>query len=872
MATPRSIGHPEAQVGDEFDEEDDNGTPVTSVPNELLNTDPAIGLTSEQVEERLFVYGKNVLEDIHTPWYKKLLKNFVNPIAVLIELAIVLTAVLGNYIDVAVLSVLLLLNAFVHFYHENKTENIIEALKSSLALQATVVRDGERKEIMAEYLVPGDVVFLQTGDVVPADAKVIGDNVYLQVDQSTTTGESLAVEKRGRDTVFASSGVKRGEGWAIVIATGKMTLVGKTSQLVKFTKVSDSYQRVLSVINNFILVSDFVVCFVIFTIALFRGLEVIVLVEFLVILTVASLPIALPAVLTVTLALGAQKLAKKKAIVRRLACIEALAGVDVLCSDKTGTLTYNTLTIHPPYVLTHVDLNEEEDDDDDDAKLAAELPFIKDLILTAALASERHEDPRRMDAIDKAIFDAFRTYHIPMTELDKWKVGEFKPFDPVTKRIEAKVTNRQTGQVMTVTKGAPQVIIALSGLSSDHIVRKRYERIVDVFAQRGFRSLGVARKYNGEWTVLGVIPMFDPPRRDSQKTLEGAQKLGIRIKMLTGDALAIAKETASRLGMGSNIYDTTYLGLDQEIDPHTEEADKIDKADGFSQIFPEHKYNIVDVLQKRGHVVAVSGDGQNDSAALKKADVGIAVSGAVDSARSAASIVFLRPGLYVILDAIKLSRQIFVRMYGYALYRIAHSLHILLIAAVLYATFNVIFPNELLIFLAIFSDLSVLLIGFDNAISGPKPERWNLRHTIAVSTTIAVLLTLGSVTWYMILLTQGLGQDIVLSLMFLQIALTENQLIFSTRVRKPFFHTPRPSVWLFITVLAVDIVATVFVWLGVIVPASASGIWILKAWLYSIAVFLIVDITKSSLRNVQIHVHKVAKSAHSSSEFYKVKP
>lgn len=881
-----------------------------------LNTDPSLGLTDDVVISRRQRYGKNVLEEIKEKTWKKIAKNFYNPIAILIEIAIVLVAILGSWLDVGILVGLLLLNAFVHIFHEWKAESIVAALKDTLALHARVRRNsGIETVIPSSELVPGDIFFVDSGDVVPADGKIVSQDVFLLVDQSTLTGESLSVEKRDKDILLSTTSVKRGSAWSIVTGTGKNTFVGRTATLVGFTNVSDSYSRVLSDINNFIIVSDFFICFIILTVALFRRQPLIMTLELIIILTVASLPIALPAVLTVTMAVGAKTLAKKDAIVTRLASVEALASVDILCTDKTGTLTLNTLTLHAPYIFTErdmisrhgtrsdaggeeseVDMPESDDeiitmtrtrdtthdrlsiltsdndgavnvddvddgavdenavyDEDDEhasSKRSVELPYIKELLLCAALASERNENIDKMDSIDRAILTAFHTYHIPISQINKWQVLSFVPFDPVNKRVEAKLKNMETGDVMTVTKGAPQIIKHLI-LGGPPRLLSRYEKVVDTYANRGFRSIGVAKKVNGNpWQLLGIIPLFDPPRPDSLSTLHGAKKLGLSIKMLTGDALAIAKETARRLGMGTAIYDSNYISMHDKILPDTDESEKIERADGFSQIYPEHKYIIVDALQKRGHVVAVSGDGQNDSAALKKADVGIAVHGAVDSARAAASIVFLKPGLSVILDAIRISRKIFARMYGYAIYRITHSLHLLLIVAFLYIAFLFWFSPKLLIILAIFSDVSVLLIGLDHASSSPLPEKWNLHELFVISFVLSLILTLGTIIFYLLLLANGLPLPVIVSLLFLQVALTENQLIFSTRLRSSFFGRPYPSPWLAVTVISVDIAATLFVILGFAVPARASLLWVAQTWLYSLGVFFILDIAKCTTRGI----------------------
>jgi len=424
---------------------------------------------------------------------------------------------------------------------------------------------------------------------------------------------------------------------------------------------------------------------------------------------VAAIPVAMPTVLSVTMAVGARLLAKKQAVVSKLVAIEELAGVDVLCADKTGTLTQNKLTLGDPFCVNHFSAEQ--------------------VILDAALASRADNN----DTIDLAVLGGVKN----KVELKNYQVVHFMPFDPVHKRTEASV-KAADGKQFKVTKGAPQVILALSPNAAQ--VKSEVEKAVNEFAARGFRSLGVARaEGDGQWQFVGVLPLFDPPREDAKATIATALAMGVKVKMVTGDALAIAQETAKKLDLGANILDASSLG-DSKKQESAAVAESIEKADGFAQVFPEHKFHIVDVLQKRGHIVGMTGDGVNDAPALKKADCGIAVSDATDAARAAAAIVLMTPGLSVIIDAIKESRRIFQRMQSYAIYRIAETLGVLSLMTLAILIFN-FYPLTavMIVMLALLNDGAILSIAYDNVHYSDKPEAWNMRLVMGIATVVSVI-------------------------------------------------------------------------------------------------------------------------------------
>jgi H+-transporting ATPase len=552
---------------------------------------------------------------------------------------------------------------------------------------------------------------------------------------------------------------------------------------------------------------------VIIAAAIFRGDPILTTLQFALVLTVAAIPVAMPTVLSVTMAVGARLLAKKEAIVTRLSAIEELAGVDILCSDKTGTLTQNKLTLGDPFSVNGI---------------PADL-----VVLSAALAS-RADDK---DTIDLAVLGGLKSDQA----LKGYQVGHFQPFDPVHKRTEAAVKGPD-GKAFKVTKGAPQVILALSANAGE--VKAAVDKAVNEFAARGFRSLGVARAdRDGQWQFIGVLPLFDPPRDDAKATIATAQHMGVKVKMVTGDALAIARETAKTLGMGTNILDASSLG-DEKQQTTTAVAKAIEKADGFAQVFPEHKFHIVDDLQKCGHIVGMTGDGVNDAPALKKADCGIAVSGATDAARAAGAIVLLTPGLSVIIDAIKESRRIFQRMNSYAIYRIAETLRVLFFMTLAILIFN-FYPLTaiMIVMLALLNDGAILAIAYDNVHYKDQPEAWNMRVVLGIATVLGIIGVVAAFgLFYLGERVFHLDRAHIQTLMYLKLSVAGHLTIFLTRTRGPFWSI-RPARILWVAVLGTQMLATLIAVYGVFMTPLGWG-WALFVWGYALAWFLVNDRVK----------------------------
>ncbi len=806
-ADPKTGAKPEAKPAPQ---DDLKTLPMAEVEKKLESSPD--GLTDAEAKKRLTQYGPNELVEKKTNLLLKFLGYFWGPIPWMIEVAVILSAVVRHWPDFFIIFLLLVTNAVVAFWEERQAGNEIAALKAKLAIKARVIRDGKWINPPARELVPGDVIRLRLGDVIPADARLLaGDEV--SVDQSALTGESLPTTRKSGDAVFSGSIIRRGEIGALVYATGAKTYFGKTAQLVQEAITVSHFQKAVLKIGNYLIILAVALVAVIIGFAIYRGDKILETLQFALVLTVAAIPVAMPTVLSVTMAVGARLLAKKKAIVSRLVAIEELAGVDVLCADKTGTLTQNKLTLGDPFSVN---------------KFTAEQ-----IILSAALASRAENN----DTIDLAVLGGLKN----KDALKNYQVVHFLPFDPVHKRTEATVKDKD-GKTFKVTKGAPQVVLALSANVGE--VKTAADKAVNDFASRGFRSLGVARaEGDGPWQFLGVLPMFDPPREDAKATIATALTMGVKIKMVTGDQIAIAKEMAKTLGMGTNIIDAKTLG-DSKKQESAAVIESIEKADGFAEVFPEHKFHIVDVLQKHNHIVGMTGDGVNDAPALKKADCGIAVSSATDAARAAAAIVLMTPGLSVIIDAIKESRRIFQRMNSYAIYRIAETLRVLFFMTLAILIFN-FYPLTavMIVMLALLNDGAILSIAYDNVHYKDKPEAWNMRMVLGISTVLGIIGVVSAFgLFYLGERVFHLDRARIQTLMYLKLSVAGHLTIFLTRTRGPFWSI-RPAKILWMAVLGTQIVATFIAVYGLFMTPLGWG-WAGFVWGYALLWFLVNDRVK----------------------------
>jgi len=781
------------------------------------------GLSGEEAKKRLEHYGPNELEERRESALLKFLGFFWGPIPWMIEVAAVLSLVVHHWTDLVIVLVLLVFNAAVGFWQEHQAANAVEALKDQLALTARALRDGDWQGLPARELVPGDVIRIRLGDILPADVKLV-QGEYLSVDQSALTGESLPVDKQAGDVAYSGSVAKQGEMVSLVTATGAQTKFSRTAKLVEGAGAVSHFQKAVLSIGDYLIFMSLLLAGALVLTQIHRGDSFLTVFQFVLILVVAAIPVAMPAVLSVTMALGALTLSRMKAIVSRLQSIEEIAGIDVLCSDKTGTLTQNKLTLGEPRGF---------------AERGALGP-----VLAGALASRTENQ----DPIDLAVISGLQD----STVLSHYEQVQFLPFDPVRKRTEATVRD-EAGKTFKVSKGAPQVIVTLCHLAGEG--REAVDQAVNEFATRGYRTLGVAyaEDEGATWQFLGLLPLYDPPREDSAETIQHARDHGIEVKMVTGDNVAIAKETARQLELPTNIQSAEKMfDGSMDLDHLTPQLTSlIEKADGFAEVFPEHKYSIVKALQARGHLVAMTGDGVNDAPALKQADVGIAVSGATNAAQAAAALVLTGSGLSVIIRAVEEARRIFERMNSYAIYRITETIRIMFFVVLAMVVFN-FYPitTVMIILLALLNDLPILTIAYDHTLLDPRPVRWEMRRVLTVATAlglIGVLETFGLLVIAKLFLNLSVAQ--LQSLIYLKLAVAGHLTLFVARTRRHFLSKPHPAPVLLVAILGTQVLAALIVGFGWIV-ASIPWSYVGLVWAYCLGWVFIEDWAK-----IQVYHH-----------------
>ncbi|BFG18686.1 hypothetical protein CerSpe_049600 [Prunus speciosa] len=813
------------------------------------------GLTGDEGANRLQVFGPNKLEEKKESKLLKFLGFMWNPLSWVMEAAALMAIALANgggrppdWQDFVGIVVLLVINSTISFIEENNAGNAAAALMAGLAPKTKVLRDGRWTEQDASILVPGDIISIKLGDIVPADARLLeGDP--LKIDQSALTGESLPVTKNPSDEVFSGSTCKQGEIEAVVIATGVHTFFGKAAHLVDSTNQVGHFQKVLTAIGNFCICS----------IAVGIIIELIVMypiqrrkyrdgIDNLLVLLIGGIPIAMPTVLSVTMAIGSHRLSQQGAITKRMTAIEEMAGMDVLCSDKTGTLTLNKLSVDRNLIEVFAKGVEKEH-----------------VMLLAARASRTENQ----DAIDAAIVGMLAD---PKEARAGIREVHFLPFNPVEKRTALTYIDSD-GNWHRASKGAPEQILTLCNCKEDF--KKRAHAVIDKFAERGLRSLAVARQQVPEktkespgtpWQFVGLLPLFDPPRHDSAETIRRALNLGVNVKMITGDQLAIGKETGRRLGMGTNMYPSSaLLGQDKDASIASLPVDElIEKADGFAGVFPEHKYEIVKRLQERKHICGMTGDGVNDAPALKKADIGIAVADATDAARSASDIVLTEPGLSVIISAVLTSRAIFQRMKNYTIYAVSITIRIVFGFMFIALIWKFDFAPFMVLIIAILNDGTIMTISKDRVKPSPQPDSWKLKEIFATGIVLGGYMALMTVVFFWLMIdtkfftntfkVRHLGDrpEQMMAALYLQVSIVSQALIFVTRSRSWSF-VERPGLLLLGAFMVAQLVATLIAvyasWGFARIEGCGWG-WAGVIWLFSVVTYFPLDLLKFAIRYI----------------------
>lgn len=752
-----------------------------ALTSELLKT----GLSSAEAQEKLKQYGFNEVPEAKPNQVLQFAKKFWGLSAWMLEIIIALSLFLQRYADVYIVAGLLVLNAVLGFVEEQRASGAVESLKERLHVSARALRDGNWRVIPAKELVPSDVVRIRPGDFVPADVKIVQGR--LDVDQSALTGESLTAEKKPGDLLYSGSIVKHGESNGIVTSTGVMTYFGRTTQLIQLAKPKLHIEAVISNVVKWLLVMVSALILVAVAFSLTRGFSILEVLPIVLVVLLSAIPVALPAMFTVTMALGAMELAKKGVIVTRLGAAEDAATMDVLCADKTGTITMNKLTV---------------------AKIIPQGRFTeKDVILYGVLASqEANQDP-----IDIAFINLARQQNL---NTNSFSQKSFVPFDPKNRKTEATV--QKDGVEFRVTKGAVKAVAEACGFDKEAI--GSLEAQMQEYAAKGYRTLAVARAEDkGRFQLVGLTALYDLPRTDSKELIHNLQTLGISVKMLTGDALPIAKEIAKDIGLGENVMKAA--DLKEYIKEDVLEAQEgAEKSDVFAEVFPEDKYTIVKSLQIRKHVVGMTGDGVNDAPALRQAEVGIAVSNATDVAKGAASVVLVNEGLTSIVDLVKNGRVIYERITAWIVSKIARTLQVSTFSVLSFIlTGNYVVSAFAIIAYFFLTDFVKIALSTDNFDPSDKPDTWSLSGAVKASMILGLLVILESFALLYLLLNYfhiTVDNPAIFTLTFEILFYSAIFLIFNVRERGHFWNS-KPSKTLLYSIVLSLAVATAIVTAGI---------------------------------------------------------
>ncbi len=741
----------------------------------ILRSSPN-GISSEEARRRLAEIGPNEVPEKREKPLFEYLKRYWGPLPWLMEATALLSYLTGRSIEAAIMIGLLVVNATLGHFHARSSKKAVEALKRRLSIKASVLRDGKWVEVDARELVPGDIIFLKLGNIVPADLKIIDGEVL--VDQSALTGESLPVEKKSGDVLFSGSVIKRGEAKCVVVNTGVRTYFGKTVELVKTAKSRSLQEETVLTVTHYMFFLGLASFAVALAVGVYEKWNLADLANLGVVFLMSSVPVALPAVLTILQAYGALELSRKGALVTRLSASEDLASVDIMCFDKTGTITLNRLQV------SRVDA----------------LNFDERRVVEYALYAVREES---LDPLNLAIIDYAKRIGVSKGRL---KLLRFVPFDPSLKRSEAFV--EEDGRKLRIVLGEPRTVFKLC--SYGEVEERFFEEKLDDASKKGFRSLALAVGDVDEKDLkfVGFIHMIDPPRPEAKELIGELKKLGIRPIMLTGDNEAVAREIARSVGLGERIV--SVRRINNNID--------IEELDGLAEVFPEDKFNIVKRFQERGHTVAVTGDGVNDAPALSQAEVGIAVENATDVAKSAASIVLVKSGLSVIVDAVRISRVIHERALTWVVNKVVKTVQaigVLLLAMVWFRRMALTPLDMALLLLA--NDFLTMSIATDNQHPSLKPARWDLRRILAFSLPLALfhLAPPGIVLW-MAYVHLGLDWSTARSMLLLSLVYMSQFRILQVRERR-WLWSSRPGRELIVSIALTMLLFTFMALSGFIV-------------------------------------------------------
>jgi H+-transporting ATPase len=709
------------------------------------------GLVSSEVHRRLSEFGYNEVGEKRASRLLEFLRRFWGSTAWMLEGVAAISYLLGQIANLYLVLALLVLNAVIGFSQETRSEKAVELLKKKLYINARVMRDGKWIVNPARELVPGDAVFLRNGDVVPADVKLFSGQV--SVDQSALTGESLPVEKSTDNIAFTGSIVGKGEAEGVVVATGPNSFYGKTVTLVAMARPESHVEKLIASVVRYLLliVAIIVACLLFYSIIL--GVSLPDMMSFILMLLVSSVPIALPAMFTVTMAVGALKLFRSGVLVTRITAVEDAAIMTTVCTDKTGTITENKLSVLEP---------------------VATEGFSKEyVVLLAMLASEE----ATQDPIDIAIMKYGKSLGVSRKG---YSVRKFTPFDPLTRRTEALVGSPD-GTLLRVMKGAPRVLIDIVHLGKEKSTT--YWHTIEELSAKGYRVIAVALEKEGNLSLAGFIPLYDRPRKDSSRLVAELKSLGIQVKMLTGDIAPIATTVAEEVEIGSGVCRTGYTGgrLRREVE----------KCDIFAEVFPEDKLTIVRSLQSRGHVVGMTGDGVNDAPALKQAEVGTAVKNATDAAKAASSVVLTEEGLSGIVELVKAGRESFQRMYTWIINKIVKTFQLSIFLSFAFFMLRLFVTTTThLILLLFLTDFITISLATDNVALSNRPEKWEVGKMTKVALSISMMVLLEMfIGLYLALNVLTLGIDQLHTFVFYMLMVTSIMDVFIVRERESFWSS-----------------------------------------------------------------------------------